>query len=228
MSGHLSSSAAARGQQRGAAARGSRRSQGVRARGSELHEPQFPPQHLVLFAAPRDLQLQHRVAAVYELADLRHRGVGQHLHDGGQLRVEGGGRGHVSHHRAPLRSTNNPNQLVRTRTSTRPKCSPGCRLPPGVNTAHVNQEVMRAGKRLHMTQSAHVQSSPKYSRYENPRTSIYPGKHTSAFKCKPMKQPKHFRINNDFYFNSKKYSHLRRMNRVIYKIKKYMYRNKWY
>lgn len=101
MTEQQSSSPAARIQQRAAAsaaaaaAAGGRGSQCGGAGGAELHEPQFPPQHLVLFAAPRDLQLQHRVPAVHQLADLRHRRVGQHLHDGGQLRVEASGGRHV-------------------------------------------------------------------------------------------------------------------------------------
>lgn len=77
------------------AAGGGQGSEGAGPGGSQLQEPQFPAQLLVLSAAPADLQLQHRVAAVHQLADLRHGRVGQDLHDGGQLRVEGGGWGHL-------------------------------------------------------------------------------------------------------------------------------------
>ena len=115
MGGRQSPSAAE--QQRGAA-RGGRGSQRARPGGSQLHEPQFPPQNLVLFAAPWDLQLQHRVAAVHQLADLRHRRVCQHLHDGSELRVEGGGRGHVS--TSARLKRNKSGHWVRTEPDRRP------------------------------------------------------------------------------------------------------------
>lgn len=73
----------------------------------ELQQPQLPPQNLVLLAAAGDLQLQHRVAAVHQLADLRHRRVGQNLHDGGELGVKGGGGRHFTR-RATRTSTETP------------------------------------------------------------------------------------------------------------------------
>lgn len=53
-----------------------------------LNELQFPPQRLILLVTAGDLQPQHRVAVVHQLADLRHRCFGQRLHDGRQLRVK--------------------------------------------------------------------------------------------------------------------------------------------
>ncbi|XP_024908317.1 dynein axonemal assembly factor 11 isoform X1 [Cynoglossus semilaevis] len=50
--------------------------------------PQLGPQRLVLAVAAGNLQLQHGVTLLHQPADLRHRRLGQSLHDGGQLRLE--------------------------------------------------------------------------------------------------------------------------------------------
>lgn len=69
-----------------AAARGGPRAPGPRG---GLHQPQLPPQLAVLPVAAAHLQPQPGAAAGHQLADLRHGGGGQHLHDGRQLRVQG-------------------------------------------------------------------------------------------------------------------------------------------
>lgn len=53
-----------------------------------LDQLQLPPQRFVLLVAPGDLQLQHGVAVIHQLADLRHRRFSQRLHDGRQLRMK--------------------------------------------------------------------------------------------------------------------------------------------
>ena len=55
----------------------------------QLHQVQLPLQRLVLPLALGHLEAHHRVVVVHQLTDLRHRRVGQHLHDGGQLGLEG-------------------------------------------------------------------------------------------------------------------------------------------
>lgn len=55
---------------------------------ADLHQPQLALQGQVLPLAPGDLQPQGGEAIVNELADLGHRRVSQHLHDGHQLGVE--------------------------------------------------------------------------------------------------------------------------------------------
>ena len=60
----------------------------------QLHQVELPLQRLVLPLALGHLQAHHRVVVVHQLTDLRHRRVGQHLHDGGQLGLEGEAAGH--------------------------------------------------------------------------------------------------------------------------------------
>lgn len=61
----------------------------------QLQQLDFPPQELVLLLAPGHLQVNHRVSIVHNFTDFRHGRVSQHLHDGGDLRVEVHGGRHL-------------------------------------------------------------------------------------------------------------------------------------
>ena len=60
-----------------------------------LHRLQLPLQHLDLALLPGDLHMQERAFVIDQFGDVRHRRLQQHLHYGGELRLEGDARRHV-------------------------------------------------------------------------------------------------------------------------------------